>query len=140
MAITPGKLFHFLLNRILIPSFYSRLSLRLMQIIHHLWIFISQSSILYCAILFLPISVCQFQVFKSFASFFYFYFVFSDWITIQYLFETCFVLYLVSFLCYHSIDRQTIFTISYNFATYIKYQVQLFFLCSPLNIIQSSVY
>ncbi|KAI2797930.1 hypothetical protein BLOT_014782 [Blomia tropicalis] len=45
----------------------------------------------------------------------------------------------VSFLCYHSIDRQTIFTISYNFATYIKYQVQLFFLCSPLNIIQSSI-
>ena len=57
--------------------------------------------------------------FKSSNNFFYFfYFVFSDWITIQYLFETCFALYLVSSLCYH---RQTIFTISYNFATCIKY-------------------
>ncbi|KAI2799176.1 hypothetical protein BLOT_013184, partial [Blomia tropicalis] len=57
-------------------------------------------------------------------------FMCHDWITIQYhLYETCFILYLVSFLCYHSIDRQTIFdiliSISYNFGISCVYHLIL---------------
>ncbi|KAI2798906.1 hypothetical protein BLOT_012523, partial [Blomia tropicalis] len=62
----------------------------------------------------------------NFSNHTYFYLVISDWITHYHLFDT-FVLYLVLFLCYHSIDRQTILVfIRINFIrVYFSHLIQL---------------
>ena len=113
-SIISGKLkLNFLSVHILIPFFllgYSEIQFQSCLSLHH------------------PNNCCdQFPCPSfNFSNHAYFYLVVSDWITHYHLFDTCFVLYLVSFLCYHSIDRQTTFgiLISISYFEFSTYQIQ----------------